>query len=78
MMKEVLKKLFDFLGDFCFYNMCEVGEIVMWEKKGFYLNLDYYAVLVYYMFGILILLYMFIFFSVWMVGLCVYVIEQYS
>jgi len=78
LMKKALKKLADAKGDYRWLEMCEVGEQVMYEEKGLYPNLDYYAAPVYYMLGIPIPLYTPIFLSARTAGLCAHVIEQHN
>ncbi|MCL6625698.1 MAG: citrate synthase [Alicyclobacillus shizuokensis] len=78
LMKEALKKLVDESGHRELLEMCERGEAVMYQEKGLYPNLDYYAAPVYYLLGIPIPLYTPVFFAARTAGLVAHVMEQHD
>ncbi|MEC0231434.1 citrate synthase [Paenibacillus alba] len=60
------------------YNMCVLGEEVMFREKNLHPNLDYYAAPVYYLLGIPIDLFTPVFFAARTVGISAHVIEQHN
>lgn len=73
--KQWLKLLVEEVGDIVFYFVLECVEEVMWCEKKFFVNVDFFYVLVYCFFGILMLFFMLIFVMVCIVGWFVYVFE---
>lgn len=78
LMKEALAELSDLRGDRNLYDMCDLGERIMYEEKGLYPNLDYYAAPVYGLLGIPIDLYTPIFFASRTAGIAAHVMEQHA
>ncbi|WP_067933832.1 citrate synthase [Alicyclobacillus kakegawensis] len=78
LMKEALKKLVGESGNREILEICERGEAVMYQEKGLYPNLDYYAAPVYYLLGIPIPLYTPVFFAARTAGLVAHVMEQHD
>ncbi|MFZ4451777.1 citrate synthase [Salibacterium aidingense] len=73
------KSLYDLAQDknrMDLYEICDLGETIMAQKKGLYPNLDYYAAPVYYLLGIPIELYTPVFFAARAAGIGAHIIEQ--
>ncbi|MCY0880293.1 MAG: citrate synthase [Firmicutes bacterium] len=78
LMKELLTDLVKSAGRQDLYDLCVAGEEAMYDLKGLYPNLDYYAAPVYYLLGVPIELYTPIFFAARTAGLVAHVREQYA
>ncbi|NOU89340.1 citrate synthase [Paenibacillus sp. LMG 31460] len=78
LMKEALQPLATAKGQEHLYQMCLIGEEVMYREKGLHPNLDYYAAPVYYLLGIPIDLFTPVFLAARTIGVCAHVIEQHE
>lgn len=73
--KDWVRKFVEKNGEMKLFVIVEMIEKLMWDEKKFFLNFDFFVVFVYYLMKILILLFMFIFVCLWIIGWVVYVIE---
>lgn len=73
--KGVVYKLLKEVGDLKLYDIVECFELVMWDVKKMFLNFDWFSVVLYYMMGVLIVMFMLLFVILCMFGWSVYIIE---
>jgi citrate synthase len=78
LMKEALAQLAREKNREDLYNMCVIGEEVMYREKKLFPNLDYYAAPVYYLLGIPIDLFTPVFLAARTIGIAAHVIEQHA
>jgi citrate synthase len=78
LMKAALESLAAAKGQEHLYQMCLIGEEIMYREKELHPNLDYYAAPVYYLLGIPIDLFTPVFLAARTIGICAHVMEQHA